>query len=130
MSRLKGIGYARTRSNGSSVTATVVLRSGRAVGVVRYSAPKRITRAGTATAARAYATILAARMDRTLSRTAWERAMDGIRDGRFGPARHRAEGVRDRLRLDPGREAARQARRARRPTGRSPLSSSRGAGTT
>jgi hypothetical protein len=86
MSQVKGIGYARTRSNGSSVTATVVLRSGRAVGVVRYSAPKPTTRAGTATAAQAYATMLAARMDRTLSRTAWDRAMDGIReDGSIRP---------------------------------------------
>ena len=86
MSRLKGLGYARTRSSGSSVTATVVLRAGRAIGVVRYSAPKRLTRAGTAAAAKAYATVLAARMDSALSRTAWDRAMDGIReDGSVRP---------------------------------------------
>ena len=72
MARVDGLGYARTRAT----TTTVVLRTGRAIGVVRYSAPEQ---ADARTAAAAYATALANRLDRALSRTAWEKALDGIR---------------------------------------------------
>ena len=80
MARVGDLGYVRTRGR----TATVVLRRGRVVGIVRYSAPKG---AGARTAATAYATALAARLDRAAARTAWDRALDGIRaDGSVRPA--------------------------------------------
>ena len=73
----------RTRASGRSTVAVVLLRSNATLAAVRLRAP-RGTSAGTA--ARRYALALAARLERVRSRTAWERALDGIRaDGSIAP---------------------------------------------
>jgi hypothetical protein len=85
--RLAGIADAarrRTTTRGKTTTATVLLRSGPALAAVRFSAPAGT---GAATAVQSYAASLAARLQRVLSRTAWQRTLDGIRaDGSITPA--------------------------------------------
>jgi hypothetical protein len=87
--RLPGVGNAavkRTRTIRGKTQAVVLLRSGRAVGAVRLDLARRApTRS--ATAAKAYAQALAAKLQRVLSQTAWQRTLDGVRpDGSISTA--------------------------------------------
>jgi hypothetical protein len=89
--RLERVGdaaLARTKTGRRRTEATVLLRSGDAVGAVtlrlrgRGKGVRRLAGAG----ARAYATSLAARVRRVRSVTAWERNLDGIAaDGSITP---------------------------------------------
>jgi von Willebrand factor type D domain len=89
--RLRGVGDAarrRTRSGRRTTEATVVLRSGAAIGAVtlRLRGRGRGVRVLAARGASAYAAALAARLRRVLALTAWERTLDGIRpDGSITP---------------------------------------------
>jgi hypothetical protein len=87
--RLGGVAQAarrRTRVQGKTTEAVVLLRYQGVVAAVRFTVPGRAT-AFASTAAQSYATSLAARLERVLSRTAWQRTLDSIRDdGSITPA--------------------------------------------
>jgi von Willebrand factor type D domain len=86
---VKGLGdgaFARTSTTKRATTAFVVLRAGAAFAAVRFglSGRKRTLAAG---AARSYAASLAARLRRVLSRTDFQKTLDGIGDdGSITPA--------------------------------------------
>ncbi len=83
LSRVRGVGdaaYRRSRRSRKAASAAVVLRVGRAVAAVRYSGPRAITAKGAALIAKAYASALEVRLRRELTRTAWQRTLDGIGD--------------------------------------------------
>jgi hypothetical protein len=76
---------AGTRLTRRTAEAVVLLRAGRALGAVRLTVARRDARLA-APAAQAYAATLAVRLERALTRTAWQRTLDGIRpDGSITP---------------------------------------------
>ncbi len=73
----RGVVVRRAKSRRAR-TVTVLVTAGRAIGAVRLRAGRRAAR-GAAVAARAYAAQLAARIERMLAESAWQRTLDGIR---------------------------------------------------
>lgn len=80
--------WLRLASTRRATTATIVLRSGRALGVVRLTLPGRRSGATATAAATAFASTLAAHAQREqLGSSAYQRTLDGIGDdGSIAPA--------------------------------------------